>query len=341
MAATTGLIGHMSSAIIMLSLFLNTFYGATPEAHAADHVSGGQDMICVQLNSAHHSRFAGLYTAVAEGYYGNEGLVVSFVEGAANPASPSMGEGQCPVGVTTAMEIVLARKSGFNVKAIAAIEQVSPIGVFTAGDSGITRPRQLRHKTIAMDTEGSIPVYAMLLNAGIRPTDVKAAHLRNDIASLISGEVDAIAAPAYAIQEEDQTEGRALNVIYPFDYGAQFYGNVIYATADALAQRPDMLKRFLRATFKGWMRAIQDPRTGVEHTLKYADHHDPVQELASLKSLSPYIHTGQTPIGMMNIQAWNNLPQLMMMTGQLTVEMKAETLYTTSLVEAIHEDYDK
>lgn len=322
--------------IISLSLPLFSIFS---EVRAATDIPDGLSSICVQLNSTHQSRFAGLYTAKEEGYYREAGLLVNFIEGGGDATQVAMGEGKCPLGVATPVEIALARRLGMNIKAVAAMEQTDPAAVFTAASSGITGPRQLKGRTIAMNANDSIPVFAMLITAGVEPGAIKVADLSPQLSDIFGKRVDAVAGTIFTIREEASREGMDINVIHPSDYGAQFHGNVIYATSDAIAQRPDTLKRFLKATLEGWMRTLEDPRTAVAHTLKYTDETDAVKVMGTIKLLTPYIHTGEYFIGTMDQHAWEDLPPLMLMTGMLSTPMEPGTLYDTTLVDALYEEY--
>ena len=99
--------------------------------------------LCIQLKWLHQSQFAGFYVAKEEGLYKAEGLDVEFVEG--GPLidwQERMKDVRCPIGITNPYEIAIARARGVPVKAVAAVDQVSPIVWFALKESGIREPRQ-------------------------------------------------------------------------------------------------------------------------------------------------------------------------------------------------------
>ena len=62
-----------------------------------------------------------------------------------------------------------------------------------------------------------------------------------------------------------QQAGHKVNIIYPDDYGVHFYADSIFATDDLIAKNPDLARRFLRATLKGWTFTVENPaQVGVE-----------------------------------------------------------------------------
>ena len=56
-----------------------------------------------------------------------------------------------------------------------------------------------------------------------------------------------------------QRAGYKINLIYPDDYGVHFYGDTIFARDDFIAANPDLVRRFLRASLKGWTYAVENP----------------------------------------------------------------------------------
>jgi NitT/TauT family transport system substrate-binding protein len=79
------------------------------------------------------------------------------------------------------------------------------------------------------------------------------------LAAIDRGELDALileAASGYELQDQ----GKAKPVLFFGDIVRDFYTHVIFATDDMIAKRPDVLRRYLRATFKtiAFMKANKD-----------------------------------------------------------------------------------
>lgn len=87
------------------------------------------------------------------------------------------------------------------------------------------------------------------------------------------------------------------SVIWPGDYGVPFYGDVLIATDEFIEQHPDLVERFVRATLKGWQKAVEDPELAVEATLAFDSELDQGFQLFAMKMSIPLIDTGEAPSG--------------------------------------------
>ena len=50
--------------------------------------------------------------------------------------------------------------------------------------------------------------------------------------------------------------GHKLNLIWHGDYGIRFYSDTLVTNERLMAQKPELVARFLRATLKGWREAV-------------------------------------------------------------------------------------
>jgi len=98
--------------------------------------------ITVQLSWLHQAQFAGFYAADQQGYFADEGLDVSFIEGGPEVdfISP-VAKGAAQFGVAQPADAILARAKGLPVRSIDVIYRRSPIIFFSLADSGIIRPQ--------------------------------------------------------------------------------------------------------------------------------------------------------------------------------------------------------
>ena len=147
--------------------------------------------LCVQLKWYHQSQFAGFYVAKEEGLYTSEGLNISFKEGGPHiDWQKQMSNADCPIGITNAYEIILAKANSIPVKAIATVAQVSPIVWFSLRESGIRDPRQFKGKSIALVPTGKIHLRGMLKKVGVSLDDVQFKPFSLDLTPLYEKEVD-------------------------------------------------------------------------------------------------------------------------------------------------------
>ena len=295
--------------------------------------------LCVQLKWYHQAQFAGFYVAKEEGLYKSEGLNISFKEGSPDiDWQEQMRKADCPVGITNAYEIVIAKDGNVPVKAIAAIAQVSPIVWFTLKEGGITGPRQFKGKKVVLVPTGKIHLRGMMKKVGISIEDIEIMPFSMDLTSLYKKEVDVWSGYITNFVTKAEQEGYDVNVIHPINYGIQIYDDVIYAREEFIDNFPDLLEKFLSASLKGWTHAIKDTKTAVIHTLIYSRTKDRVLETRLLERTIPYIHTGEVPIGWMEDEIWHETCELTWDVGLTKQRVLSNSLYTDVFLRTIYGD---
>lgn len=108
------------------------------QAHARDHIT-------LQLKWHHQFQFAGYYAAQAKGYYQQEQLDVTIIEGGKQKAPlKQVLSGAAHYGIGDA-DILIDRVAGKPIVAIASIFQHSPYVLLSLREQQILSPRQARH----------------------------------------------------------------------------------------------------------------------------------------------------------------------------------------------------
>lgn len=301
--------------------------------------SGFSEDLCVQLKWYHQSQFAGFYVAKEDGLYEHEKLNVTFVEGGPKIKwQDKLKDVECPVGITNAYEIVVARSLQTPIKAIAAVAQISPVVFFTLEKSGIRDPRQFRAKKVALVPTGKIHLRGMLKKVGILFDEIQLEPFSVDMSRLYKGEVDIWSGYITNLVTRAEEEGYRVNVIHPINYGIQIYDDVIYAREELIENFPEVVERFLRASLKGWTKAIQNSELAVQHTLKYSKKKNAKHEKGLLLRTMPYIHTGEAPIGWMEKSIWDEICVLTKDIGLINKCVLSYGLYTDKFLRAVYKD---
>ena len=63
---------------------------------------------------------------------------------------------------------------------------------------------------------------------------------------------------AYLTNQPFELERRGIpyQILNPQDYGINFYGNNLFASETETVNKPDRVRRFVRASSKGWLYAL-------------------------------------------------------------------------------------
>jgi NitT/TauT family transport system substrate-binding protein len=300
----------------------------------------------VQFSWLHTMEFAGFYEAVDKGYYAEENLEVRLDEGGFDengnyipPVVRVMG-GEADFGVAGADVLLQARAVGDPVVGIAAIYQRSPVILVSLAEKNIRTPKDLIGKNIGHDGEGTatyIVYRAFMESEGISPSDVVESQQPYTLDNLINGEIDVRTGFINNQPLTLKSMEHDVYLIVPSDYGIGFYNNVIFTTEDTIANKPDLVEKFLRATLRGFDDAIADPKHAAEVSATYSEW-TVEQELDALQASLPLLRPAGQRTGMMEASVWEKTHETLLNQGVLTSPTDYEATYTLTFIEKIYSE---
>lgn len=308
-----------------------------PAAEAAD------ERVAVQLKWVHQAQFAGCYVALEKGFYADEGLTVDLIPGGNDiDLVRPLIDGTADVAVLAPEDIIIKRSHGLPIKAIAAIYRRSAVVYLSMPGSGIHRPSDFPGKTVAaLGPHGSVRDFEFQLAAVMKTLALDMSEVRRvpydpSYAGFLNGDVDVTAAYITGGLIKIRSQGLAPNVIWPGDYRVRFYSDTLAATDRTIAEHPDRIRRFLRATLKGWETAIGDPAATVDIVLKYALVKDRALQTAMFDALLPLVHTGEDRIGWMHAAAWHEMHRVMAEQGIIERPLDpVDQIFTMEFLESL------
>jgi putative hydroxymethylpyrimidine transport system substrate-binding protein len=216
---------------------------------------------------------AGIYGAVGEGYFADEGLDVT----PSVPSDPAaslkqVGAGRAPFAISYEPEVLLARSQGVPVVAVGAIVTHPLNAVIARTDRGISRPRELEGKTVGAT---GLPTDRPLLDAVVRsdggdPAKVTVRNVGYDLApALAAGKVDAVIGAYWNIEGVQlERQGIPVESFRLEQNGVPDYDELVVVTSDEVARKqPELVRAFLRALRKGQDWAATDQSGATAHLL--------------------------------------------------------------------------
>jgi NitT/TauT family transport system substrate-binding protein len=292
--------------------------------------------ITVQLTWTHSAQFAGFYAADQNGDYAAEGLAVTFIEGGptVDRLTPVLN-GEAQFGLAGGVQLIPARAGGKHIRAVATILRRDPFAFFALVESGITRPEDFVGKTLWLPPQALPYLQAMTARVGVTPDQYTVIDDAN-FTSLYSGEIDVAVGFVTSQGVEAQRAGYNLNIIYPDDYGVHLTSDNIFTTDDFIAANPELVTRFLRATFKGWTYAVEHPNEVGPLVAKYNPKADVSLETDQMIASLPLINTGQDYIGWMKPDVWAGMEQTLRAQGVLTRPVNVTEVYTMQFLQEIY-----
>ncbi len=112
------------------------------------------------------------------------------------------------------------------------------------------------------------------------------------VPSLMQGQVDAILGSMDAYQIQLEQLGAELDN-YPFaSHGVPTVSTSILASNDFIAKNPDVLRRFVAASLKGWVFALDNPEKTIQHVKAAFPEVNVTLAAAELKAIRPLFCSG-------------------------------------------------
>ena len=216
----------------------------------------------------------------------------------------------------------------------------NPAALIVLADSGITTPKDLEGKTVAM-TAGSgqfqqWPAFAT--GAGIDVTKIRMVNIdpAGVGAALVSKKADAIG--GYAQGYVPAIEIRAKKEVRIFwfaDYGVHVVSNGIIVHNDLLKSDPDLVRTFVAPSIKGFLYGRQHPDEAVASVKRYLPTVDPAiarreLELSWKTWVTPT--TKDKPLGWEAESDWTSTVQVLKQYGGVSTPPALSALYTNEFV---------
>jgi len=232
-----------------------------------DDDSGGGELtpVNLQLQWVTQSQFAGYFAAVDQGFYEDEGLDLTILEGAVDIVPQQVvASGQAQFGLAWVPKALVSNEEGAGLVNIGQVFQRSGTLEVSWADSGITEPGDWAGKVVGTWGFGNeFELTAAISRFGVE--DVDLIQQPFDMSLLLNREVDAAEAMTYneyaqVLEAVNPDTGELyqpsdLSVINFNDVGTAMLQDSIWVNADWLAEDGNeaVAEAFLRASFRGWI----------------------------------------------------------------------------------------
>ena len=245
---------------------------AVAETPAASTESASAELtpVRLQLQWVTQSQFAGYYAALAQGFYADEGLDLTILEGAVEIVPQQVvAAGEADFGIAWVPKMLASREAGADLVNIAQVFQRSGTLQVAWADAGLAAVEDWAGKRVGTWGFGNEwEVFAALRKAGIEPDDasqVTVVQQPFDMSLLLNREIDLAQAMTYNeyAQLLEATNPDTGELYQPEDFTVFNYNDVgtamlqdhVFARESWLAEagNEELAVRFLRASFKGWI----------------------------------------------------------------------------------------
>ena len=305
------------------------------------------DPVRLQLQWFAQSQFAGYYVAKDLGFYEDQCLDVTILEGAVEIVPQQvLATGGAEFGLAWVPKALVSRDAGADIVNIAQVFERSGTLEVSWADSGITEPADWAGKTVGNWGFGN----EFELTAAINRFDVEDVELIGQdftMTALLNDELDAAEAMIYneyaqVLEAVNPDTGELyqkedLSVIDFNEVGTAMLQDAVWVNAEWIAEEgnEDVAVRFLTASFQGWIHCLDNFDECVEVVLNNGSTLGQSHQEWQLNEILALIFPATNGIGVMNQELWeqtvdvstSEIPEL---EGK---EIPAEA-YRTDLAEA-------
>jgi NitT/TauT family transport system substrate-binding protein len=328
-----------AALVVVAATLVSVLLGGLPAA-AADAVSFRLDWTL----SGYHLPF---YWAKEKGYYAAENLDVDIKEGAGSGKTVALMAGQQDdIGLADFMFMSVGAAKGMKLKGVFGEVQDGAWAVISHADAPIKRPEDLIGKSVATTADHKAMLDLLLAINKIPPdkvkTQVTSPATRNTV--FVNGRVDSfisvvIGSPLDLVVRAQQGKDKPVYFMPFAEFGIAPMGQGILAHERVIAEKPDLLRRFVRASARALNDVAKPENTeeAVNVAMRLSGARDERRDSVKLQWLEtvPRLHTRNSegrPYGWMSEKDWAVSIDILLKTGQLEKPIPAASLYTNDFV---------
>lgn len=299
---------------------------------------GKTEDVTVILDYVANTNHTGMYVALDQGYYEAEGLNVNIIEPTEGATATliAVGKGDFGISYQEDVTIALTSEDPLPIQAIAAIIQHNTSGFATYADKDIKSPKDFEGKTYAgWGGPGEEAVLkAVMAKDGGDFSKLSMVISDGSGFEALKNNVDVM----WFFEAWDNVKCKMND--FPINYmevrqldeRLDYYTPVIIANQETLANKPEMVKKFLAATEKGYRYAIEHPAESAAILQKYAPDYSLEMLTMSQEYLADKYMEDVENWGIMKDEVWDNYTDFMVEYGVIKEAIPAADCYTNDFL---------
>lgn len=301
--------------------------------------NGDLEKVTVVLDWTPNTNHTGLYTALENGYYKEQGLDVEIVQPPEGGADTLVASGKADFGISYQEQVTYAKTSEdpLPIKAIAAVIQHNTSGFASPAEKNIKTPKDFENKIYGgwgSESEKAV-INSVMKKNGADYEKVTIADIgQDDFFTATTNSVDF----AWIYEGWDAVSAKLkdfdLNFIpiRDFDERLDYYTPLIITNEALIKDNPELVKKFMKATTEGYQFAIDNPEDAAKILVKNAPEIDEELAIESQKFLASKYKDDAKRWGEMKEEVWNNYTAFLKEYKLIEKDMKAEDAYTNEFL---------
>jgi NitT/TauT family transport system substrate-binding protein len=305
-------------------------------ALAAGNTGAANTPITFQLNWVAGGANAGFAAAVAEGFYKDAGLDVTLVQGnGSGNTAQLVANGRSEIAYADAVAESQLIAKGAPMKVLSTVYQSNPNEVSALKKTGIKSIKDLAGKKVGVPSGSSqTTMLPLLLKANnLTESEVNLINMPPTamVPSLLQGQVDAILGSVDSYQIQLEAQGAQTDNFMFADHGVPTVSTSIFASDNYIKNNPEVIKKFIAASLKGWYFALDNPEKAVKDLKSVFPEMNEKLATAELASIKPLLCSGGAKyIGKAEDALWVKTQDLLSEVKLLPAGQDPKTYYTNA-----------
>ncbi|MGA9199329.1 MAG: ABC transporter substrate-binding protein [Pseudolabrys sp.] len=283
--------------------------------------------------------FGPIQLAKGKGYFEANGLNVRFAVGRGGvDVATQVGAGNAPLGGIVADGPIVVRQNGVPIKVVAVFGGKGFMQLVVRDDSGITKPADLKGKTITVMSYQDTTYYALLgllASVGLSKDDVdiQSAGPTGVWESVATGKSVGMAGVPDWIPP---VEAAGVKVkILPSDQFFPHMAQGIGASDKTIKENPELIRKFVTAALHGMKDIMDDPDKAADDFVKFVPEWKGKEAAvkAAFKYYAQLVYPGQKQLGEVSVERLTQLQDFYLAKGIIKKKSPVDELYTNAFLK--------
>ncbi|HWM41288.1 MAG TPA: ABC transporter substrate-binding protein [Burkholderiales bacterium] len=232
-----------------------------------------QDKVSFRMNWYLGGLHVPFYYGKDRGFYSAEGIDLTLNEGRGSANTVQVvAAGSDTFGLADSSSVIVTASKGADVKSVMSLLNSTGFAVISMASTGIRTPKDLEGKRLAVSPGDPLGQLFQAVAAVNKLDMSKISLVQVDpaakVVSVLERKADALLGGAddqYFLIKQRGIEPAALRFA---DHGANIVGMTVLTKGELIKSKPDLVRRFVRASARSWEEAKKNPGAAVDAALK-------------------------------------------------------------------------